>query len=70
MEYPVLVAGEGGRFAVHFTRLDNFRPMKTGKVEVRLEGPGGTETFSSPSAFAARNLRSGRETLQTRRPTT
>ena len=48
MEYPVLVANVGGRFAVHFTRLDNFRPMKAGKVDVRLDGPGGTETFSSP----------------------
>ena len=48
MEYPALVAGVGGRFAVHFTRLDNFRPMKAGKVDVRLDGPGGTETFSSP----------------------
>jgi len=48
MEYPVLVAGVGGRFALHFTRLDNFRPMKTGKVNVRLDGPGGTEVFSSP----------------------
>jgi cobalt-zinc-cadmium efflux system membrane fusion protein len=47
MEYPVLVAGVGGRFAVHFTRLDNFRPMKAGKVGVRIDGPGGTETFSS-----------------------
>lgn len=49
MEYPALVAGERGRFAVHFTRLDTFKPMKTGKVEVQLEGPGGTESFSSPS---------------------
>jgi hypothetical protein len=48
MEYPVLVANVGGRFAVHFTRLDNFRPMKAGKVDIRLDGPGGTETFSSP----------------------
>ena len=48
MEYPPMVAGENGRFAVHFTRLDTFRPMKTGKVEVRLEGPGGAESFTSP----------------------
>jgi RND family efflux transporter MFP subunit len=47
MEYPVLVAGVGGRFAVHFTRLDNFRPMKAGRVDVRLDGSGVTETFSS-----------------------
>lgn len=48
MEYPALIAGEPGRFAVHFTRLDTFRPMKSGKVEVRLEGTNGTETFSAP----------------------
>jgi RND family efflux transporter MFP subunit len=47
MEYPVLVVGVGGRFAVHFTRLDNFRPLNAGKVDVRLDGPGGAETFSS-----------------------
>ena len=49
MEYPALVAGHAARFAVHFTRLDNFKPMKAGKVEVRLEGPGGAESFSSPA---------------------
>jgi cobalt-zinc-cadmium efflux system membrane fusion protein len=48
MEYPPLVAGVGGRFAVHLTRLDNFRPIKAGKVDVRLAGPGGTEIFSTP----------------------
>ena len=48
MEYPVLVAGVGGRFAVHLTPLDNFKPMKAGKVDVRLDGPAGTETFSTP----------------------
>ncbi len=49
MEYPGLVAGHAARFAVHFTRLDNFKPMKAGKVEVRLEGPAGAESFSSPA---------------------
>jgi RND family efflux transporter MFP subunit len=49
MEYPVLIAGETGRFAVHFTRLGSFKPMKSGKVEVGLEGPGGAETFSTPA---------------------
>jgi len=49
MEYPALVAGQGARFAVHFTRLDNFKPMKAGRVEVRLEGTGGSEAFSSPA---------------------
>ena len=49
MEYPALVAGQAARFAVHFTRLDNFKPMRAGKVEVRLESVSGTETFSSPA---------------------
>jgi RND family efflux transporter MFP subunit len=49
MEYPVLVAGQAARFAVHLTRLDNFKPMKAGKVEVRLDGAGGSESFSSPA---------------------
>jgi RND family efflux transporter MFP subunit len=49
MEYPALVAGQSGRFAVHFTRLDNFKPMRAGKVEVRLDGSGGSEMFSSPA---------------------
>lgn len=48
MEYPALVARETGRFAVHFTRLDRFKPMKSGRVEVQLDGAGGTETFSTP----------------------
>jgi cobalt-zinc-cadmium efflux system membrane fusion protein len=49
MEYPALVAGQAARFAVHFTRLDTFKPMKSGKVEVHLEGTAGFETFSSPA---------------------
>lgn len=49
MEYPPMVAGENGRFAVHFTSLDTFRPMKSGKVEVRLEGTNGARSFASSS---------------------
>lgn len=47
MEYPALVAGQPARFAVHFTRLDDFKPLKSGKVEVVLEGNGSPEVFSS-----------------------
>jgi RND family efflux transporter MFP subunit len=50
MEYPVLIAGETGRFAVHLTRLDNFRPMKAGRVNVRLARPDGVQTFSTPGS--------------------
>ena len=38
MEYPPLVAGETGRFTVHFTRLAGFEPVRAGRVEVRLSG--------------------------------
>ena len=36
MEYPPLVAGQTSRFAVHLTRLDNFKPVANGRVEIRL----------------------------------
>ena len=38
MEYPPLVAGETSRFAVHFTNLARFEPVRTGRAEVRLSG--------------------------------
>jgi len=48
MEYPPLVAGQTSGFAIHLTRLDNFRPIAKGRVEVRLSGSGG-----GPRVFAA-----------------
>src|SRR2546427_12268512 len=47
MEYPALVAGETARFAVHFTRLGNFKPVKEGAVEVQLQGADGVQRFST-----------------------
>ncbi len=45
-EYPVLVAGQTSRFAIHLTALSNFKAVSSGQVEVRLEGGGGApETF-------------------------
>ena len=44
MEYPPLVAGETSRFAVHFTDLATFEPVRTGRAEVRLSGSD-TQTF-------------------------
>ncbi|MEX2262717.1 MAG: efflux RND transporter periplasmic adaptor subunit [Bryobacteraceae bacterium] len=41
MEYPPLIAGRTSRFAIHLTRLDNFKPVTKGRVEVRLIGEGG-----------------------------
>ena len=46
MEYPPLVAGETSRFAIHFTDLATFAPVRTGGAMVRLSG-NGTETFSA-----------------------
>jgi RND family efflux transporter MFP subunit len=37
-EYPPLVVGKTSRFAIHLTRLDSFKPLTDGHVEVRLEG--------------------------------
>jgi membrane fusion protein, heavy metal efflux system len=51
MEYPPLVAGQISRFAMHLTRLDNFKPIAKGRVEVRLGGAGGLpQVFSADSA--------------------
>lgn len=44
-EYPVLVAGQTSRFAIHLTRLDGFKALTEGRVEVRLEGGGQPQTF-------------------------
>ena len=37
-EYPPLAAGSTSRFAIHLTRLDTFKALADGQVEVRLEG--------------------------------
>lgn len=48
MEHPPLVAGETSRFAIHLTRLDNFKAVAKGKVEVQLVKEGSaSETFST-----------------------
>jgi cobalt-zinc-cadmium efflux system membrane fusion protein len=45
-EYPPLAAGGTSRFAIHLTRLDNFKPVTEGHVEVRLGGGNAAaETF-------------------------
>ncbi|HEU5287363.1 MAG TPA: efflux RND transporter periplasmic adaptor subunit [Candidatus Limnocylindria bacterium] len=44
-EYAPLVVGETSRFAIHLTRLDTFKPLPDGHVEVRLEGGASTEVF-------------------------
>jgi membrane fusion protein, heavy metal efflux system len=46
-EYPPLAAHETSRFAIHLTRLDSFKAVAGGRVEVHLRGgTGPAETFS------------------------
>jgi RND family efflux transporter MFP subunit len=45
-EYPPLAIGSTSRFAIHLTRLDTFKPLTEGTVEVRLQGGG-----AQPEAF-------------------
>ena len=45
-EYPPLVVGRTSRFAIHLTRLDSFKALTEGNVEVRLQGGTG-----QPEAF-------------------
>ena len=40
-EYPPLVVGGTSRFAIHLTRLDTFKALTEGTVEVRLQGGSG-----------------------------
>lgn len=48
VEWPSLVRGEDSRFAIHLTRLDNFRPVTAGRAEVVLTyGDGKKESFST-----------------------
>jgi RND family efflux transporter MFP subunit len=44
LEYPVLVAGESGRFAIHVTDIADFTPLTTGEAVVVLRGQDGAET--------------------------
>lgn len=47
-EYPPLVSGQTSRFAVHLTRLDTFKPVAKGKVEIRLtSATGKVESFTT-----------------------
>jgi RND family efflux transporter MFP subunit len=45
-EYPPLAVGETSRFAIHLTRLDSFKALTEGRVEVHLRGGAGpSEVF-------------------------
>jgi membrane fusion protein, heavy metal efflux system len=46
-EYPPLVVGRTSRFAIHLTRLDSFKALTAGRVEVHLSGMSGpAEVFT------------------------
>ena len=51
MEYPPLVEGGSSRFAIHFTDLATFEPVRAGRAVVRLTGARDQEfTVDSPGA--------------------
>jgi len=70
-EYPPLVVGSTSRFAIHLTRLDTFKALTEGHVEVRLEsGSALPEVFrvdgpSRPGIFGVdvKPVRPGRRAL-------
>ncbi|MFP4004567.1 MAG: efflux RND transporter periplasmic adaptor subunit [Alphaproteobacteria bacterium] len=54
VEYPALAVNRESPFAAHFTRLDTWEPVTSGRLTVRLSGGGAPdETFDSgPSSTA------------------
>ena len=50
MEYPPLVAGQTALFAVHLTKLDDFKPVTAGRASVEFapEAGGQPETIAGP----------------------
>src|SRR5512134_1140668 len=50
MEYPPLVAGRAALFAVHLTKLDDFKPVNAGqaKVEFTPESGGQPKVLIGP----------------------
>ena len=70
LEYPPLVVGETSRFAIHFTDLETFAPIRTGGAVVRLAGSG-NRRFSAdapgrPGIFGidVTPVRAGRQRLE------
>jgi RND family efflux transporter MFP subunit len=58
LEYPALVAGRKARFAIHLTRLSDFKAVKDATCEVRLARDTGAEIFpcdpsTHPGIFGA-----------------
>jgi RND family efflux transporter MFP subunit len=54
LEYPELVQGEESRFAIHLTKLDDFKPVPSGRSEVKVTyEDGGSEAFSTDAPSKA-----------------
>jgi RND family efflux transporter MFP subunit len=58
LEYPALVSGRKERFAIHLTRLTDFRAVKDAACDVRLDRSEGAELFpcdpsTHPGIFGA-----------------
>ena len=58
VEYPALVAGQRGRFAIHLTRLSDFRAVRDAACEVQLTRDSSPEVFpcdpsTHPGIFGA-----------------
>src|SRR5213596_3004867 len=47
MEYPPLVAGQAARFAVHLTKLDDFKALNAGRPRVEFT----PERGGAPTVF-------------------
>lgn len=52
VEFPALIAGNGSKFAAHFTVLDKHQPVREGSVTVSLikDGKGIRNTVDAPSS--------------------
>jgi RND family efflux transporter MFP subunit len=53
VEFPALVAGAGSKFAAHFTTLDDYQPVRKGKLTVVLtsdDAPGENWQAESPAS--------------------
>ncbi len=54
VEFPELVQGEESRFAIHLTRLSDFKPVPAGRSEVKvLYADGTTESFATDAPSKA-----------------
>ncbi len=54
MEYPPLVAGRSALFAVHVTRLDDFKPLDAGRPRIELTPEGGGSASVLPGSEPSR----------------